>query len=132
VEKERRFITHKEDLISISKSEKATTRQFLESHIIFRLHWLWKKDPPPETRDIDKGVRIYVSDEKIDIITTIMTLFVGLGMLVAPIWILAVISNAYTKLGAITAFIVIFLSVVSYATVAKPAETLAATAAYVC
>jgi hypothetical protein len=132
MEKERRFITYKEDLISISKSEKAAMRQFIESHIVFRLHWLWKKDPPPETRDVDKEVRRYGSDEKIDRITTIAILVVGLSMLVAPIWILAVVSNAYTKLGVITAFIVIFLSVVSHATVAKPAETLAATAAYVC
>jgi hypothetical protein len=105
-------------------------RQFLESPIVFRLHLLWKKDLPPETRDVDKEVRIYGSDGKIDNITTTVILLIGLGMLVAPIWILAIVANAYSKLGVIAVFIVIFLSIV-YATVAKPAETLAATAAYV-
>lgn len=128
MEEERRFIAH-EDLVSISKSAKATMRHFLETHIVFRLHWLWKKDAPNGTRDVDREVRRYVDDERIDIVTTITMLLAGLSMLVAPIWILAIVSNAYTKLGIITAFIIVFLGVISYATVAKPAETLAATAA---
>lgn len=128
MEEERRFITQ-EDLINISKSDKASMRQFLERHIVFRLHWLWKKDLPPDTQDVDRKVRRYGSDERIDFITTIAILVVGMIMLVVPIWILAIITMPYTKLGVITAFIVVFLVVVSYATVARPSETLAATAA---
>ena len=51
-------------------------------------------------------------------------------MLIAPMWILqALDGRTLPKLGTITAFIVTFLMLVSYATLAKPFETLAATAA---
>lgn len=129
VEKERRFITHKEDLISISKLDKPSMRRFLERHIVFRSHWLWKQDPPSDTRDVDRVMRRYEKDEKIDFVTTIVMLLVGMIMLLVPIWTLAVITTPFAKLGVITTFIVLFLLVVSYATIARPWETLAATAA---
>ena len=44
-------------------------------------------------------------------------------------WILQALDKNNHKLGVITAFVVVFLGLVSYATVAKPFETLAATAA---
>ncbi|KAI0882000.1 uncharacterized protein GGS22DRAFT_196164 [Annulohypoxylon maeteangense] len=130
MEEERRFITHKEDLINVTNSDKASMRRFLETHIVFRFHWLWKKDLPSDIREVDRKVRRYADDNRIDFITTIALSIIGMLMLIAPIWILAAIKAPYTKLGVITAFIVIFLVTVSYATVAKPSETLAATAAY--
>lgn len=129
MEEERRFITHKEDLINISNTDKASMRRFLDSHIVFRLHWLWKKNLPSDTRDVDREVRRYGDDDRINSVTTTAILIVGTLMLIVPIWILAIITAPYTKLGLITAFIIIFLGTVSYATVATPSEALTATAA---
>lgn len=50
-------------------------------------------------------------------------------MLLTPMWILQALHNDNAKLAVITAFVVVFLGLVAYATVAKPFETLAATAA---
>jgi hypothetical protein len=50
-------------------------------------------------------------------------------MLIAPIWILEVMTKPIRKLVVITVFIVVFLAMLSSVTVAKPFETLAATAA---
>lgn len=129
MEEERRSISHKEDLISIAYAQKPTMRQFLESHIIFRLCWFWRKKPPPEMRECYKETRFYSSDERIDCYTTIAIFVTGLLMLIAPLWTMNVISRPYLKLGVITIFIVMFLSIVYYGTAAKPFETLAAIAA---
>lgn len=71
----------------------------------------------------------YISDEKIDrfIATFIMT--PGLVMLIAPLWILAFLGGLIQRLGVISAFIVLFVALVSVTTVAKPFESLAAAAA---
>ncbi|PVH72583.1 hypothetical protein DL98DRAFT_595852 [Cadophora sp. DSE1049] len=54
----------------------------------------------------------------------------GLFMLIIPIWILKYVHEAAIKLGVISVFVALFLVFVSFATVAKPSETLGATAAY--
>lgn len=52
-----------------------------------------------------------------------------MAMLIGPMWVLEYLSKPVAKLGTITAFVVVFLGCVSYATVVKPFEVLAATAA---
>ena len=71
----------------------------------------------------------YISDEKID--RFIATFIIGLGliMLIAPLWVLAFLGGLVPRLGVISAFIVLFVSLVSLTTVAKPFESLAAAAA---
>ncbi|KAL2788856.1 hypothetical protein BJX66DRAFT_339903 [Aspergillus keveii] len=58
------------------------------------------------------------------------TVVIGLVMLIAPIWILTFTEPIVLKLTIITIFILLFLSLVSFGTNAKPYESLAATAAY--
>ena len=60
---------------------------------------------------------------------TVLIVGIGTVMLLVPMWILQALDKNNHKLGVITAFVVVFLGLVSYATVAKPFETLAATAA---
>lgn len=50
-------------------------------------------------------------------------------MLIAPLWILKSIGSVEGRLEVITAFIVVFLGLIQSVTIAKPFETLAATAA---
>lgn len=54
---------------------------------------------------------------------------VGILMLVVPLWILAFVHEQTRRLGVITAFVMAFLALISFATLAKPFESLAATAA---
>jgi accessory gene regulator protein AgrB len=69
------------------------------------------------------------SGKRIDRFITVIIMSIGLTMLIAPMWILQALDDPRKKLAVITAFIVVFLGMVSYATVAKLPEILAATAA---
>jgi len=77
-----------------------------------------------------ENIQLY-SDERIDIFVTFTSVIIGLAMLIAPIWILAYTDPVAAKLAIITAFILLFLALVSFGTSAKTFESLAATAAYV-
>jgi len=125
---EQKYLSYKHDLFSLVPRVKTPLRRFLDR---FRIHSLWKDKKAPELPLYDRNVVTYVSDKRIDRFVTVVTVTVGLSMLVAPIWILQALQNIHQKLGTITAFIVGFLGIVSYATAAKPTETLAATAALV-
>jgi hypothetical protein len=46
VDSEQRFTNHNEDLISMVRNETSSMKNFFESHLVFHLHWLWKKDAP--------------------------------------------------------------------------------------
>lgn len=76
----------------------------------------------------DKNVH-YMADKKIDRFITTFIMIVGLAMLIAPLWILAFLEPLVQRLGVISAFIVLFVTLVSVTTVAKPFESLAAAAA---
>jgi len=79
----------------------------------------------------DKDHITYISDKRIERFVSFVIVLVGLFMLITPMWILQALGGrTVAKLGTITAFIVVILGLVSYATVAKPFETLGATAAY--
>jgi hypothetical protein len=106
-------------------------RQLLERSSRFRLCSIWKKTPPndasenfphPETLHYSSGARI---DGCIGITITLL----GMIMLVIPLWILAVTEGMMERLGVITGFIVLFLGLIAFTTVARPFESLAAAAA---
>ena len=71
----------------------------------------------------------YISDAKIDHFVTVSIMTIGLLMLIAPLWILTYLGGLARRLAVISAFIVLFVVLVSWATVAKPFESLAAAAA---
>ena len=70
-----------------------------------------------------------MADNKIDRFSTTFIMIVGLAMLIAPLWILAFLEGLLQRLGVISAFIVLFVILVSVSTVAKPFESLAAATA---
>ena len=76
----------------------------------------------------DKNV-YYIADKKIDRFITGFIMTVGLAMLIAPLWILFFLEGLVQRLAVISAFIVLFVTLVSVTTVAKPFESLAAAAA---
>ncbi|KAI0902956.1 hypothetical protein F4823DRAFT_569169 [Ustulina deusta] len=65
-----------------------------------------------------------------DSFASAVIVFVGASILVTPIWILQAIETLKTKLAVITAFVLVFLLILSFAMVSKPFEALGATAAY--
>ncbi|KAK8085703.1 hypothetical protein PG997_006974 [Apiospora hydei] len=81
-------------------------------------------------RNGPEGTNVYGSDEPVDAIASASVFVVGMVMLIAPLWILAVTHGMFERLGVITAFIAVLLGVLTSATLAKPFEILAATAGY--
>jgi hypothetical protein len=71
----------------------------------------------------------YHSDTRMELFVTIVVTLVGLIMLIAPLWWLMFVRKPLYQLAIITGFIVLFLSLISSVTVARPFESLAATAA---
>ncbi|CZR62673.1 uncharacterized protein PAC_12570 [Phialocephala subalpina] len=83
-----------------------------------------------DSSDYDAKHELYMSDERIDGCISVTIAVAGLVMLIAPLWILEFTSSNKASLAWITGFITLFLCVVTYATAAKPFETLGATAVY--
>lgn len=127
------YIDHASDLMGLNpKPGKTRLREFLERSQHFRLHRWWAKKPRDASQDRihyrDPDVH-YISDKRIERMVTLVVTSVGIMMLVAPLWILAFVQDQVRRLGVITVFVVVFMLLISLATVAKPFESLAATAA---
>lgn len=73
----------------------------------------------------------YYSDKRINNFTSMTIVFIGIAMLLTPIWIPQALHSATPKLIVITIFILAFLVTLSYAMVTKPFEALGSTAAWV-
>ena len=71
----------------------------------------------------------YYSDERMENFVTVVITAVGFVMIVAPLWWLLFVDSKTHQLAIITCFIALFLGLISSVTVAKPFESLAATAA---
>jgi uncharacterized membrane protein len=71
----------------------------------------------------------YTDDAKVENFVRVFLTVLGMVMLIAPLWILAVTHGRMERLGVITSFIVLFLVLVAFTTTARSFESLAATAA---
>jgi hypothetical protein len=69
-------------------------------------------------------------DQKCEGMTSAVTSFAGLAMLIGPLWILAYVHHTATRLGVISGFIVLFFSILSTVTTASLFQVLGACAAY--
>ena len=111
---------------------KSALRRLLERSQSFRLSSLWRTDSTAITSTkshIESDEVYYSSDKSIDQFVTAIILFVGVAMLIAPLWILQFVQGSVNRLGVITVFIVLFLVLLSGTTIAKPFESLAGAAA---
>lgn len=63
-----------------------------------------------------------------DALVTFIVTSVGLGMLIGPLWLLNNYADQRTRLQIISGCLVVFSGLLSIVTVARPFETLAATA----
>lgn len=130
-EDEAAFAKQEGDLISIKSRVQLPIGRWLEIFSKLRFSKLFRVRPVqglPLASDVTK----YSNDQKFDQLTNVMVIFVGLVMLLAPMWWLENVSNSTTRLTVITGFICVFMVMMTTATITinKPFEVVAATAAY--
>lgn len=84
--------------------------------------------------DFESQTTIYNKESRIDKFATCAAIVLGLGMLIAPLWLLQHLSaekpNLNRRLLVITVFMIAFTIMIIVVTIAKPSEALTATAAY--
>lgn len=83
--------------------------------------------------DFELKTTVYSKESVVDKSVTFVTMVLGVGMLVGPLWWLQHLStqnNLEARLAVITGFLIVFTILLSIITVARPFEVLAATAAY--
>jgi hypothetical protein len=120
-----------DDLIHLEPKSRTILRGLLEKLSRFRLSKLWAtKDLPLPQHSAHPEEIHHSSNTKIDNSIGIIIATPGMLMLIVPLWVLSETTGTRTRLGVITAFIVIFLGLIASTTVAKPFKSLAAAAAY--
>ena len=122
------YIKYPSDLFSLVPRTKSPLRLLMERSSRFRFFKWWQQKTVEGLAGGDETVH-YSSDEKIDRFVATVIMGLGLIMLIAPLWILAFLEGLTPRLGVISAFIVLFVTLLSVTTVAKPFESLAAAAA---
>ncbi|KAI1400398.1 hypothetical protein F4819DRAFT_368578 [Hypoxylon fuscum] len=116
-----------DDLLCLSRKDKPPLRQLIDNSLMLRTLSIWQDNSHPPIQG-SRNVT-YFSDRKINAFVSILLTAIGTAMLIIPIWILQSQDNLKYKLAVITVFVFVFLSVLSFAMVAKPFEALGATAA---
>jgi hypothetical protein len=126
------YLNHTSDLFQLVSKNKPWLRRFLERSDLFRTFPMWRRPSPGLCEDaiVDDEYVHYHDDAKIDHAVAVIILALGVVMIVSPLWILEFTHGPNKRLGIITLFIVLFISLLSVTTVAKPFESLAAAAAY--
>jgi hypothetical protein len=126
-EQETAYIKQPHDLVQLVPKSTTPLRRLLEKSTHFRHSKLWKKDPPPlPVHTTHADMLHYSCDDRIDACLGVTIVALGMTMLIAPLWALAYTEGMKQRLGLITGFIVLFLGLVSFTTVAKPFEAAAA------
>lgn len=117
------------DLISFSEMRKSSARLFLEGKLLHPTKALWglvsHKSQPDSAADEHT---IEWDDDAVSRLANTGVFLVTLVMLIVPLWILALVTSQLWRLGIITLFLLCFVSVLTWATLARPFEVLAAAA----
>jgi hypothetical protein len=129
---EANYIRRDDDLVPVQPKTRSWFRKRLESTFLLNtpmMRPIFGREPA-DYHIISDDRTVWQDDKKIEMFSSLMTGFVGLIMLIGPLWILLYVTKPHPRLGVITGFIVLFYAVVAIATTARPWESLAATAAY--
>jgi hypothetical protein len=134
---ESEFINCRDDLTNVVSVSRTPLRTALEKFEAFRWNKFFQRVPERfkvKNDDLpyyeyDPEITRYHSDQRVEHFITVVVCFVGFVMLIAPLWILMYVQSNAKQLGIITGFIALFLALVQSVTIAKPFESLAATAA---
>jgi hypothetical protein len=122
------FVTHTHDLISIGLRERPPLGEWLESCQKLQRARPFRVKAEEGKHSFSVATQ-YSSNARFEAFTKSAIIISGLAMLLAPIWWLAFVSATKARLGVITGFLCVFMSVMATAT-NKPFEAVAVTAAY--
>lgn len=130
-DEEAAYIKRSNDLIALAPKTKSPLRRLFERSSFFHSVKAWKKKPPQPMDIVSPYSEFvyYIDDARVESFVRVFLTVLGMVMLIAPLWILAVTHGRIPRLGVITSFIVLFLGLVAFTTTARPFESLAATAA---
>ncbi|KAI1128640.1 hypothetical protein F5Y10DRAFT_240197 [Nemania abortiva] len=127
--KEHEYLSQNEDLIQVHSHDRTPVRRLIDSSLRLRTMSIWKDNkvsiPEYESKEIS-----YYSDRRMDAFASGVIVFIGAVILLIPLWILQALESLKIKLAVITAFVFIFLVVISLAMVSRPLEALGASAVY--
>ncbi|KAK0646738.1 hypothetical protein B0T16DRAFT_493658 [Cercophora newfieldiana] len=119
------------DLISLASSPKSAFRRLVEQHLLGPtrgLFGIFRHNPPLGANDRVFQDTHHGSDDQVDSFASVIIFISATTMLIAPLWILTVVNTLHQKLATITTFLVVFLAILTWGTLSKPFEILAATA----
>ncbi|CAI6092007.1 unnamed protein product [Clonostachys chloroleuca] len=128
IAKEERNYLDYDDLICPVSRNKTPLRRLLDKSHTLRTLAMWRKRDV-KAPEYDAKQISYYSDERMDRFTSAVLLIIGVVMLITPIWILEALNGIRSKLAVITAYVFVFLLILSLAMYTKPFEALGATAA---
>jgi hypothetical protein len=77
---------------------------------------------------VESATTIYHTNTELDAFINVVVIIIGLMLLIGPMWALQFVTDGVTRLAIITAFTLLFTSILAGATTAKLIEVLAATA----
>jgi len=116
------------DIISVSLTQKSPLRAAVEQKILIPImRFIWGRPGQDPSLPAHKTTT-YLSDHQMNIFSTISVFAAAITMLIAPLWILTQADATEQKLGIITSFLVVFICVLNWGTLARPFEIFAATA----
>jgi len=98
----------RDDVISIVHHDSTPLRKFLEKHVIYRTHFLWKRKPPSQLSPQEKEFVQYTAEDRVNRAVSITVAVVGFLMLIAPLWVLNAVSGRKSQLGVICGFVLVF------------------------
>ena len=119
---------HEHDLISINDHPSTPLGKMLAATRLIRLSRFMQAKPVGGQSS--SQYTHYASDEALGNLSTGSIIVLGLFMLLGPIWWLEYVSDSKVRLGIITGFLAFFMGLMSLATVNRPFEVVASSAAY--
>jgi hypothetical protein len=134
IDKDEAEAYYHQDLTCIKPTMRTPLRTILEKFEYFRSTKLIQRRMEYGSRNdeynpVEHSKTIYHNSKRIEMSLTILICVAGFLMLAAPLWILLYVSSRQHQLIVITVFVAFFLAIVQSVTIARPFESLAATAA---
>jgi hypothetical protein len=131
---EAQYIKHYDDLISIHPKKRSWFRHAVQKWVRQTLFYSkllkYFRRIPFDHDIVADGYTTWIHEKRIGYVSSCIIAFVGLAMLIGPLWILEAVEKDETRLGIITGFIALFFVMVGVATTARVSESLVAAAAY--
>ncbi|GJN72575.1 hypothetical protein PLIIFM63780_006637 [Purpureocillium lilacinum] len=126
--KEQEFVRAGRDVVALASKPKPSVRLLMERCAPLLHSRLFRIKA--KSNQAQSGTTLYFSNTRFDAFVTFTVIAAGLMLLLGPMWWLQFVADPVKRLGIITGFVLLFTGLLASATVAKPFEVMAATAAY--